>query len=209
MTAKAGGSATTRDTAGATEGTGTRPLRADARRNRARILEVAQQVFATEGINAPIDDIAGRAGVGVGTIYRHFPTKEALFQAIVVHRIESTAENIRAQLDAPDPGAAFFGLFHQLLEHSLMSKDLFDAMAASSGTDLTALSAQHGDSMLAALGDLLARAQRAGAVRPEVSAADVKGLMLGAHAIQRHHQDDPATAARLIDIICDGLRPPR
>ena len=69
-----------------------RPLRADARRNRAKVLEAAEEVFASEGLAVPIDEVARRAGVGVGTVYRHFPTKEALFEAIVVARLEALVE---------------------------------------------------------------------------------------------------------------------
>ena len=69
-----------------------KPLRADAQRNRARLLEVAQTVFAEQGTSASIDEIARRAGVGVGTLYRHFPTKDALFEAIVVARVEGQVE---------------------------------------------------------------------------------------------------------------------
>src|ERR1700689_486109 len=73
----------------------TRPLRSDAERNRQRLLEAAQQVFAEEGLAVPIDAIAQRAGLGVGTLYRHFPTKEALFEAIVVGRMERLGEGGR------------------------------------------------------------------------------------------------------------------
>jgi AcrR family transcriptional regulator len=193
----------------ATSQPGGKRLRADARRNRARILEVAQEVFAAEGVTAPIDDIATRAGVGVGTIYRHFPTKEALFHAILAHRVDSIVADIHALAQRPDPGPAFFELFSRVLESGLMNKDLFDAMAANTADGALALSAEHGAAMMDALGELLDKAQRAGAVRTGITAADVKGLMIGAHAIQRHHSDDTAATARLVEIICDGLRPPR
>ena len=88
-----------------------RPLRADARRNRARVLEVAQQVFAEEGLAVPIDEIARRAGVGVGTVYRHFPTKDALFEAIIVERLCAVGEAARELARRPGAGRAFFGFF--------------------------------------------------------------------------------------------------
>src|SRR5580658_9490937 len=87
----------------------TRPQRADAQRNRARVLEAAEVVFAAEGLNVPVDVIAEKAGVGVGTLYRHFPTKEKLFEAIIVERISGLAVEARCRLTAEDPGAAFFG----------------------------------------------------------------------------------------------------
>ena len=83
-------------------------MRADAVKNRARILEAAEEIFATEGVSVPIDTVAERAGLGVGTLYRHFPTKEALFEAIVVDRLESLLEMARRQSVDPDPGAALF-----------------------------------------------------------------------------------------------------
>ena len=185
---------------------GARPLRADARRNRARILEVAGEVFASEGINAAIDDIAEKAGVGVGTIYRHFPTKEALFQAIVQHRIDSMTEDIVAFAEADDPGPAFFAMFRKVVHSGRANRDFFEAMAAGSGTDLSALSAEHGQTMQEAMGLVLRRAQEAGAVRPGITAADVKALLVGAHAVLRHTGGDEQALATALDVICDGLR---
>src|SRR5580704_7958811 len=79
-----------------------RPLRVDARQNRERVLDVAKAVFSAEGLDVPIDEIARRAGLGVGTLYRHFPTKGALFQAIVLGRMEHLVEEARALAEAPD-----------------------------------------------------------------------------------------------------------
>ena len=83
-------------------------MRADAVKNRQRILEAAEAIFATEGLSVPIDTVAERAGVGVGTLYRHFPTKEALFEAIVMARLEYLLELAKAQAGAADPGDALF-----------------------------------------------------------------------------------------------------
>ena len=84
-------------------------MRADAQRNRTRILDAAEVVFAAEGIEVPVDTIAEKAGVGVGTLYRHFPTKEKLCEAILLERLAGLTEDARAQAGAADPGAAFFG----------------------------------------------------------------------------------------------------
>src|ERR1700753_10085 len=81
-----------------------RTLRADAARNRARVLEVAYETFAAEGLAVPIDEIARRAGVGAGTVYRHFPPKEALFAAVIDDRIHAMVENGRSLLDTVGPG---------------------------------------------------------------------------------------------------------
>ena len=87
-----------------TDAPGARPMRADAVKNRQRILDAAEAIFATEGLSVPIDTVAERAGVGVGTLYRHFPTKEALFEAIVTARLEYLLELARAHAGAADPG---------------------------------------------------------------------------------------------------------
>ncbi len=108
-----------------------RPLRADARRNRARVLEMAQQVFAEEGLAVPIDEIARRAGVGVGTVYRHFPTKDALFQAIIVERLSGVGETARKLAQGPDAGRGFFAFFEHMVRDASLNKALFDALAAS------------------------------------------------------------------------------
>src|SRR5450755_395015 len=80
-------------------GTASRPMRADAVKNRQRILEAAETTFASLGLSVPIDTVAERAGVGVGTLYRHFPTKEALFEAIVMTRLEELLQEIRIRAD--------------------------------------------------------------------------------------------------------------
>ena len=105
-----------------------RPLRADARRNRQRLLEVAYQVFAAEGLAVPIDEIARRAGVGAGTVYRHFPTKEALFRAIVVDRVTRLVEQAHAAAGSPDPGEAFFGYFLALIDEGASNRVMADAL---------------------------------------------------------------------------------
>ena len=81
-----------------------RPLRADAARNREKVLRAAREAFAESGYGVPLDEIASRAGVGPGTVYRHFPSKEALFEAVVTARITDLVSDARARADADDPG---------------------------------------------------------------------------------------------------------
>jgi AcrR family transcriptional regulator len=154
-----------------------RGLRADAKRNRERVLEVAQEVFASEGLAVRMEEIARRAGVGVGTIYRHFPTKEALFEAIVLDRIERAA--VRAELlkDAQDAGAAFFAVIEQLLADGAAKKDLVDALGESIGTTEAGQATKH--RFHVAVDHLLSRAQAARAVRRDVDVADVLALVRG------------------------------
>src|ERR1700728_1033653 len=112
-----------------------RPLRVDAERNRQKVLDVAQGVFAAEGLAVPIDEIARRAGLGVGTLYRHFPTKEALFLAILVDRMERLVADARELARAPDPGEAFFGFLSRVVREGSTKRDFMDALSAS-GADL-------------------------------------------------------------------------
>jgi len=91
-----------------------RPLRADAARNREKVLRAARDAFAESGYGVPLDEIATRAGVGPGTVYRHFPTKEALFEAVVTVRVQDLVADARARADASDPGGAFFGFLARI-----------------------------------------------------------------------------------------------
>ena len=91
-----------------------RPMRADAARNRAKVLAVAYETFAAEGIAVTVDEIARRAGVGPGTIYRHFPTKEALFTAVIEDRVRSFIDTAHALL-AADPGTALFEFLREMV----------------------------------------------------------------------------------------------
>jgi AcrR family transcriptional regulator len=183
-----------------------RPLRADAQRNRLRVLEAAEAVFAAEGISAPVDVIAERAGVGVGTLYRHFPTKEKLFEAILVERLEELIADARSRLDCDDAGAAFFAFLTHLVEESTLKRDLFLALSGA-GVEFEVVAAEAKGHMVAAVTELLEAAQRAGAVRADVSCDVVLSLVSGTCMVT----DRPHMAAApldLLQIICDGLRAP-
>lgn len=182
-----------------------RAMRADARRNRARVLEVAQAVFAAEGLSVPIDEIARRAGVGAGTIYRHFPTKEALFEAIVLSRCQRLIDEGGSLASAEDAGEAFLGFFSRMLEEAVTNRALFETVA---GTGLKDRLADCGRELLETLGVLLVRAQRSGAVRADVSAADVKALLVGSMVMEQEVRAAGGDApGRMAAIVTDGLRP--
>src|SRR5262249_5621414 len=110
------------------ESQSSRRPRADARRNRARVLEAAEEVFASHGLAVPIDGIARRAGVGAAPVYRHFPTKESLFEAVVIRRFELLTDEARSLAGALDPGAAFFGSLQRLVEEMATKRDLRDVL---------------------------------------------------------------------------------
>jgi AcrR family transcriptional regulator len=185
---------------------GDKPLRADARRNRARVLDAARTAFAAEGSSVPLDEIARRAGVGAGTVYRHFPTKEALFEAVVRDRLRQLAEDGRAlNGGCADPGEALFRFIDRLISEAAPKRDLIDALD-STGVDVTAALAGAVGELRAETGRLLARAQQAGVVRGDIDLTDLMALLSGTiQATQRQpgHRIDPR---RAIAVLCDGLR---
>lgn len=180
-----------------------KPLRADARRNRARVLDVAHEMFLAEGMSVPIDAIAERAGVGIGTVYRHFPTKEALFEAIMRQRIQDLITKAEALADAADPGAAFFAYFTDVVAQTDTSKGLHEALI-NSGFQFDERVGDLAARMRESLGVLLKRAQEAGAVRAELTTADAKALMAGVSEMRRMGGAHDATLA----VVLAGLRPP-
>jgi AcrR family transcriptional regulator len=181
-----------------------RPMRADAARNRARVLDVAYETFAAEGLAVPIDEIARRAGVGAGTVYRHFPTKDDLFRAVVAELFQRIVDEGRALADAEKPGEALFVFLRSLvLQWGATDRGLTDALAGGE-IDVEATMPETEAALLQVLGDLLKAAQDAGTVRRDVGVRDVKGILTGCLAIQTANPD---TADRLTGVVLDGLRP--
>src|SRR5262252_3764301 len=109
-------------------------LRADARRNRERLLKTADNVFAAQGMGVPIDEIARRAGVGPGTLYRHFPTKEALFMAVAVSRVNASIQEARRLLQVADPADGLFEYLRGLGAQFQARRDLIEVLAAGGQT---------------------------------------------------------------------------
>lgn len=180
--------------------------RADARRNRARVLEAAIAAFAAEGLSVPIHEIARRAGVGTGTVSRHFPTKEALYAAIVHDRVGRLVEQARALKATEDPGKAFFDFFSIMVTHFAANLGLADALAGA-GFNVEAAAAGSKHDVIGAMRQLLTRAQKAGAVRKDIEPGEVKALMV---ACCRGPQSADADARRrMIAVVCQGLRPGR
>ncbi len=197
----------TSDPPGVGDTPGERSMRADARRNRELILTAAREVFARDGVSAPIDTVAARAGVGVGTLYRHFATKDLLFEAILTQRIEGLIDRALALADADQPGEAFFGFMTGMAEDGGTDMALACALA-DAGFDLATTQASLKPRLGAAIGALLARAQAAGAVRTDVSSGDVISLLAATCMDGDRQPRDPGAAAALRRIVFDGLRPP-
>lgn len=173
-------------------------LRADARRNRARVLAAAEEAFAADGLAVPLDDIARLAGVGAGTVYRHFPSKEALFQAVVLERIEQFVEEARALVTAEDPGEAFFGYFARVIKQASLNRAICEALGESGH----AFKSDAGDDFRVAFAALLARAQAVGAVREDVDGDDLRALIVGCLAVERYSPG----SRHLLQVVLDGLR---
>jgi len=186
---------------------GSRPMRADAVKNRARILDAAEEIFATEGVAVPIDAVAERAGLGVGTLYRHFPTKEALFEAIVVARLEQLLESVRTQCGAADAGAALFAFLREFAGHASAKRDLFEALS-SAGIDIKSQCFETMDEMKRNIDELRQRAVAAGAIRPDISTDEMVGLVIGACHAGGQSGYDTAAVRRMVEIVCDGLKSP-
>jgi AcrR family transcriptional regulator len=183
-----------------------RPLRADAARNRARVLETAYETFAAEGLSVPIDEIARRAGVGAGTVYRHFPNKEDLFVAVLQSRLQHIIEAGRALLDEPGPAEALFTFLRSMvLDFGATDQGLVDALGGL-GIDVESAAPDAEDAFRCLLGELLVAAQGAGTVRSDVDVPEIKALMVGCQAMQGY---DKERAARVTDVVIDGLRPSR
>jgi AcrR family transcriptional regulator len=182
--------------------TAARPLRADAQRNRARVMAAAERVFAERGTAASTEEVARAAGVGVGTVFRHFPSKEALLQALVVERLARVAAGAREHAASPDAGAAFFDFFAAVVRSSTTKLELVDALAEL-GVRPNEAVAPVAEELTGAVAALLEQAQRAGTVRGDVGVGDVIALLAGASQARRYAADD-----RPLAVVLDGLRPP-
>jgi AcrR family transcriptional regulator len=165
-------------------------------------LRAAQEAFAAEGLAVPLDEIARRAGVGAGTVYRHFPTKEALFEEIVLGRVQEMGDRIRQWAAAPDPGVAFFAMLTELAEQGAMKRDLVDALTAA-GIDVSGRLSQARTGIRDSIGVLLARAQEVGAVRQDVTTQDVSTLLSTVYLAAGQQGGSPSRPLR---VIADGLR---
>jgi AcrR family transcriptional regulator len=181
-------------------------LRADAQRNLERILEAARVVFAEEGLEASVADVAERAGVGTATIFRRFPTKDDLVAATLERDLETIAARARAAAESDDPGTAI-GEFMEVAVESFVEDRCF---CEATGSDLFSRPRMQelGAEVSAALELLVRRAQKAGAIRRDVVAEDV-GFLLHAlgHAGLALEKTAPGAWRRYVGIMLDGLRP--
>lgn len=183
-----------------------RPQRADARTNRDRILTVAEEVFGAGGESASTEEVARRAGVGIATVFRHFPTKAALLQAVLVRRFDRLREHAETLLGAGDPGAAFFGLFAELVADAATKIAIAEALLEAGG-DNDGDAARASTRLRQVVGALLGRAQQAGAVRSDAELPEVYALLVGTSRAAALAHLDAEVTDRMLAIVFDGLRP--
>jgi AcrR family transcriptional regulator len=179
--------------------------RADARRNRARILDVAFSAFAREGLGVSIQEIARRTGVSTGTVSRHFPTKDDLFTAIILDRAGRLVATARALAQSESPGAAFYQFIEVMALEGTENQGMAEALAGA-GFDVKAAAAGADQDLVGAWNELLTRAQAAGEVRADVTIDDVKALIIGC-AIRGDPDPGQAAVHRMLSVITAGLQP--
>jgi AcrR family transcriptional regulator len=179
--------------------------RADARRNREIVLRTAMRMFIEEGMEVSLGRIAQRAGVGAGTVYRHFPSKDILIEAVIAQHIESLVAAADRWAASAGPGDALFGFLLEVIEKSTGRQQVCDVLTADRGwpREVLAASARR---FREALDRLLRNAQRAGAIRADVRSDDLAALAVGGAALRSAHRDR-ARGARMVRLLLDGLRP--
>ena len=172
-------------------------------------MQTAQQLFAGEGLGVSLDEIARRAGVGPGTVHRHFPTKEALYLAVAIDQLEQLIAEAAA-LAATDDPEALFSLLSRMMANGAENATVKSALTAAE-FDLRTAAPEVAAALTGHVSGLLDRARNAGVVRDDVTAAEVMALVAGAFAAIHHAdaQSSPDRSAHIGRIILDGLRPAR
>jgi len=178
-----------------------RPRRADARRNAALLLAAAREVFAEQGTDAPLDEIARRSGVGNATLYRHFPDRRELIIAVYAEEVTALCDRGQALLGDASPGDALAAWLADFVTHVATKRQLATAIHEDRSGQRAALFDRWHESMRETVAALLDRAQRAGAVRPDLTAPDLLAL---AHAVALASTGEDQTA-RLLALIRQGI----
>ena len=181
-----------------------KPLRADARRNREKILKAARAVFADKGRDAQMDDVARRAKVGVGTLYRHFPTKDALLQALSDELFDVVAAHAERALERDDAWEALMDVLWFAGEKTSGDRAFSEVMAAQQAAPPRQCPGQV--ALAAYVSELMRRAQEAGRMRPDVRFEDIPLLMCGVGSASAMNHPCPDAWRRHLGIVLDGLR---
>jgi AcrR family transcriptional regulator len=184
---------------------GGRPLRADARRKRDAILVAAVDVFAERGIEIALDEVARRAGVGIATLYRHFPTREALITGAYIREIEMLCDGVDDLLAAMPADEALVAWMQRFVGYVAGKPGMALALKSIvTTTDAAALQASH-DHVHTALGQLIEAGQRDGIIRADASSEDLANGLSGV-SLANSHPGTQERANRLIVLLVDGLR---
>ena len=178
-----------------------RPKRADARRNYEKVLAAAREAFAEGGESTALEEIARRAGVGIGTLYRHFPTRQALLEALYVDEVDELSRTA-AELSDDDPWDALTRWFQRFIGYMATKQALAAELLSYVERDAEVFKNCR-QALYSAGGPLLARAQEAGVVRSDVSIAEVIQMVIG---IAKIPAADPEQTERMLQIALDGLR---
>ncbi|OPG06935.1 TetR family transcriptional regulator [Streptomyces sp. GKU 895] len=180
--------------------------RADARRNRRKVLAAASKAFDEHGLDVSLGAIARQAGVGAGTVYRHFPSKEILLEAVLAQQVDDLVETARRWAARTDPAGAFFGFLLDVVETSHGRKHACDALTAQTSWPRPSLAAS-ARRFRQALEHLLRAAQQAGEVRTDVSTDDVAALTVGCATMRAAHRDRNG-GTRMVRLALESLRTP-
>ncbi|WP_163509672.1 TetR/AcrR family transcriptional regulator [Fodinicola acaciae] len=182
-----------------------KPMRADARRNYERLLACAQEAFNAHGVDASLEDIARAAEVGIGTLYRHFPTRDALLEALMAERFQRAADSAGQLLSEPDPVDALRSWLREFIRGASAYRGLPESvMAVLTDPESQLYASCH--AMQESAAKLWQRAQKAGTVRKDVSAPDAFLMAAGISWAAERAAEDPARVERFLDVLIDGLR---
>jgi AcrR family transcriptional regulator len=183
-----------------------RPQRSDAARNRARLLAAAREVFAERGLDGGVGEIADRAGVGRGTLFRNFPTKQDLIAAVLVNKMQQAVTDARELLAGDEAGTAVFVILEEMVRGQQRERALFEAIADEflSHPDIQAVHTE----LLELLDELLDAGKRAGTVRPEIGAVDVMLLTKGVCSAADQLEASPELLDRHLALVTAAISAP-
>jgi AcrR family transcriptional regulator len=182
----------------------TRKPRADSARNRQLLIDAAKAGFSEVGLNVSLEEIARRAGVGIGTLYRHFPTREAVVEAVYRREVEQLAEAVPQLLETSPAGEALHKWMHLFVDY-IATKRLIAPSLGAAASRTSTLYATSAELITRAISTLVKRAVASGAVRKDIDPSDLLRALVG---VSYGNPDEgwEASARRLIDILMDGLR---
>ena len=179
-------------------------MRADAAANRRRVLTAAQEVFAEQGVEASTETVARRAGVGAGTLFRHFPTKRDLVEHALAAHLDELADGARAAGAREDAVAALDGLVAEMAAHAPTKLAMAGHLLAEGGFGEAARAASERVGVV--VGEVLARAQATGRIRTDIGVEEIYFLVRGVAQAQAFLPVDPGVRRRAVQVLIDGLR---